>query len=501
MKKAVGSRIVALFLCAVLCISVGVAAQEKSEGEKKYDKLLEMAELLKTQNIHALPGDDPIKKALIKMFDEYPDTYDAFVNTMFQSYDRYSYYMKAEDHDKGFDTTVKTGGIGITMEMREDGAYVKTVIEGGAAQKAGIQAGDKLLSVDGKELSGKTAQMIGDLIRGEIGTEIIIKVSRNGEEKKFSVTRMEMKTSTVTTKLLGDGVAYMKIASFDSINTFLDFSTSYEELPNHGVDTVVLDLRDNRGGDFDCVNNILDQIIPKKGIPYLMARRANPMSIKTYESRGIGWKANKMVILVNENTASSAEVLAGSLQDLGYADVVGTRTFGKGYAQIHYQVDENTYAVISVKELILPVTGKYDGVGIKPKFEVRMGSKNYEIPKFDALILDKGVYKNVSTNVLGVEQRLRELGYFDAKPDKIVDEATFYAINRFQKAKGIPVTENYCNAATVRDIDDAIKKLAGTKVIVDTQLEKAKTLARYYSDQKVKPTAVDASEIRFTGEY
>lgn len=494
------TRIIALTLALIFVIPLGATAKEKTQGEELYDDLLEMVDLLKKNHINATEEDDPIKMGLIKMFDLYPSMYQSFVNFMFQSYDPYSYYLDASTHDAAFDSTTYVGGIGITMELKEDGAYIESLVSDGAAEKAGLQAGDKLLMADGVPLDGFTIEMIGEIVRGEVGSEITLRVLREGQELSFTLTRMAMASSPVSAKLLGDGVAYMSITSFDDLDTYLDFSILYKELPEHDVSTILLDLRDNPGGDVNVALNIIERIIPDEDIPYLMLERTNPRRVDTYTSAGIGWDATKMVILVNENTASSAELVAGALHDLGYATLIGTKTYGKGLGQMHSQVQDDQFAVITNSKFYLPVSGAFEAVGIQPDIEVAMGSKYYHLPQLAPIAADRAVYAGTETNVLAIEQRLRELGFFSGTPDNKADRATFLAVNRFQKANGYAITNNYCDAATVRNLDRAVRDMDGKSIPVDTQYERALTMAKTYAAEKLAPTRVDMNKITFGEE-
>lgn len=490
-------RIIALLLSFVITFSVVAVAEETTQGEELYAKLLEMVDFIKENHIDATANDDPIKKGLIKMFDTYPDMYTTFVNFMFQSYDKYSYYLDTEDYKLAYDYTTYVGGIGITMEVKEDGAYVKSVIEGGEAEKAGVRANDKLLTADGVSLAGFSTDMIGEIIRGPVGTTVNITVLRDGKELSFTVPRFAMKNSPVSASLAGDGVAYMRITNFEDANTYLDFAVLYKSLPQQGIKTVILDLRDNPGGELSVAINTIERLISDKDIPYLMSESTNPRRVRTYSSIGLGWDATKMVILVNENTASSAELVAGSLHDLGYATLVGKKTYGKGKGQLHLQTAPTEIAVLSNHLFYLPITGSYDGVGISPDVSVELGKTYYHLPPMSPMPKYKAIYIGESDYALALEQRLCELGYFSGTPDKIADGATFLAVNRFQRDNKMDITKGYCNAQTAMAIDDAVYKIDGRAVYTDTQYERALTIARGYAKNDTKPTLPDMGSITF----
>lgn len=490
-------RIVALFLSLVITFSVVAVAEETTQGEELYAKVVNMSNFIKENHIDAAEDDDPIKKGLIKMFDMHPEMYQTFVNFMFQSYDRYSYYMDTTQYKLAYDYTTYVGGIGITMELREDGAYVKSLVEGGQAEKVGIRAGDKLISADGVSLSGFSIEMIGEIVRGPVGTTVELTISRDGKEHKFTIPRFAMKNSPVSASLVGDGVAYIKITNFKDANTYLDFAVLYKSLPEQGIKTVLLDLRNNPGGEVSVAINTIERLIPDKDIPYLMSESTNPRRVRTYNSIGLSWDATKMVILVNGNTASSAELVAGSLRDLGYATLVGTKTYGKGKGQLHLQTAPTEVAVLSNHIFYLPTTGSFDGAGLEPDVNVKLGEKYYHLPTLATMPKDKSIYIGESDAALALEQRLFELGYFSGKPDKIADGATFLAVNRFQRDNNMDISKGYCNRQTAKALDDAVYKLDGKLVYTDTQLERALALAKSYAKNDTEPTLIDMSKITF----
>ncbi len=491
-------RVISLILCFTLAFSLFAFAETMSQGEALYSRVEQLAEYLKQNHIDATEDDDPIKAGLIKMLDEDPEMYETFVNYMFQSYDKNSYFMNSETHELSFDYTTYVGGIGITMEIREDGAYILEVANGGAAEAAGLKAGDKLVSAEGVSLDGFTAEMIGEIIRGPVGSCVNITVSRDGEVKNFNVVRYAMLSSPVSAALVADGVAYMRIDYFADSNAYLDFTMLYKSLPEQGVKTVILDLRDNPGGALDVAINTIERLIPDKKVPYLMSEIANPRRVKTYTSLGLSWDATKMVILVNENTASSAELVAGVLHDLGYATLVGTTTYGKGTGQLHAENTEtNEVTVVTNRRFYLPVSGAYDGIGLEPDVKVELDTKYYHLPKLEPLNVSRDILPGISKNALAIEQRLCELGYFSGKPDNVADGATFLAVNRFQYDNDIRITRNYCDPATARALDRAAIALDGTPVYIDTQYTRALNIAKSYAKNNTKPELIDMSKIAF----
>ncbi|NLG53234.1 MAG: PDZ domain-containing protein [Clostridiales bacterium] len=495
MKRISALKANCIALVLVLIISIGVtAAGDKIDYGEKLDEIIG---LFQNVHVYASEDEDPIRKGLISMFEKYPDFFNLFINEVFQSYDRYSYYFSDEVYEVSYPKYDTFVGIGITIKLSEDGCYIDRIYDG-PAMAAGLLAGDKLVAVDGQNLEGYTPSMVGDLISGPEGSPVEITVLRDGQDMKYTVNRGRIAVSNVAYKDLGDGVGYFKISRFADASTFMEFIMRYESLPEAGINTVILDLRDNPGGSFDCLINMMDGIIPEKDIPYLMTWQSKPtMQVNTFVSEGYGWEFNKLVILVNEKTASAAEIMAGALKDLGYADVVGTRTYGKGLGQLHIKLSDSNNAIISTSEMMLPTTGKYDGVGITPNIIVEQKLEPYIVPPRADLMLDRGVLAISNYNVLGVEQRLKELGFFEDKPDDTADFKTFHAINQFQKENGLKITKGYCDAATVKAIDRAALKLAEKPVMRDTQYERALALARKHARSGEKAKAIPLESIRF----
>ena len=499
MKKKALLRITALLAAAVLAACVFV--QAKGGASVDYgEKLDTLAGLISELHINADPDEDPIRRGLLKMFEEYPGTFEAFANIMYQSYDPYSYYAEPGLYEQAYAPVSEQAGVGITIEAREDGCYIDSVTAGGPAEGAGVRAGDKLLAVDGKRVEGYTPTMIGDLVLGREGSTVRLTLLREGEQVSAQMQRVPIASPRVTFEDMGDGVAYIRLRDFAGYTTYLSFCGYYDYLEEMGYKSVILDLRDNPGGDLDCLINMMDAIVPDKDMPYLMVRGDKNRSINTYTTEGYGWDFCGMTVLVNENTGSAAEIMAGALQDLGYAQVVGVQTMGKGLGQAHVKLDDGSYAVVSTHEMFLPVTGAYTGRGIRPMHYVENQKSTRTNPDFDTLDLNMGVYRSMEKNVRAVEQRLKKMGYFDGTVDNVADEKTFHAINMFQRDHGIEMSDGRCDSATVRAINSAYIDFVAQPEVKDSQLEKAVAIARAAAKAGKTPTPIDPKTVRFSGK-
>ena len=490
------TRFFAILLAITLSLSLFSVAGQKSRGEQDYDRMVEAGKFFFEHFLDATPKGDPIKSWLVTMFEKDETLADQLINIMYQTWDPHSYYLKNGIHEQAFDLRNLSVGIGINLSQTEAGTFsITDVTVGGPADTAGLCTGDLIVAVDGRDVTGYTLKMVSDLIRGEAGTSVTLKVRRGSGTYSYTAKRAPLPVSTVSATDHGGGVGYVKITNFNSLETFMDFTATYEACEERGFSTVILDLRDNAGGTLDCASNILNYIIPEKGIPYLRLRYAAPTASKTMVSGGVGWAENKLIILVNENTASAAELLAGVLQDLGYAELVGTKTYGKGYAQTHYAIDSDHTAVISNLEILLPKRGSYNGVGLIPDHPIELYETAYRMPALSPLDLNYGIQG--TKNVRAVEERLRELGYFEFTPDDTADFRTWHALEQFCRRNELTATYGTCDVATVRAIDEATKTLAKTPVVVDLQYKKALMLARAYAARGNVPDPLPKEEIKF----
>ncbi len=485
----------ALILALVFSLSVFSFAAEIDYGAA----LDEAIGIYRENSLFGNPNTDYIRQALIDSFEENPDFFYDFLNKIYEKNDRYSHFMAPQTYDSAYGNTNTMVGVGITITSYEESELltITSVVQGGPASLAGICAGDKLLSVDGTNVEDFLPAEAGMAIRGKLGTDVTLKVLRGEETLSFKVRRDVVSLSHVSSSIIDEKIGYLQLKYFDGINTFIDFLEAYHGFRDAGVNTVVLDLRDNRGGDLDCFINIMDNVVPKKDVPYLMTWQANPLQLKVFQTEGYGWEFNKFVILINENTASAAELLAGSMQDLGYAVVVGKTSFGKGMGQRHIQTSTGDEAVVTVLDLKLPVSGSYDGIGIKPDYEVDMKLSPYKLPRLTALKSKSAASKIKPENVKAIEERLSLLGYFHRTPDDVWDAQTAFAINMFCRDNDLPAISSICKWETIEKIDGKTRELEEKMLVTDTQLERAMQLAEEYAKSDKKAECIDLDLIDF----
>lgn len=494
MKKKFAKKVALLLSLVMLLSSFAYAAEV--DFEAKFDEALD---IYRSRSLFGNSQTDYVKDALVEIFEEYPDFFYEFMNKIYMKNDRYSYYLAPEVYEEKFEMNSSIVGIGVVISFVEGEDYltIDSVTDDGPADKAGLLSGDKILAVDGVSVKGFSPSEAALLVKGREGTTVKIKVLREGVEKVFDIKRATVAVSDVTSYKVDDKVGYIKLSYFNGLYAYADFIDAYQGFEEDGINTIILDLRDNPGGQLGCLVNIMDNVIPEKDVPYLMTFRANPMQLNVFESEGYGFEFNKFVILVNENTASASEIMAGAMQDLGYAVVVGKTTYGKGMGQEHIETSSGDEAVVTTFDLKLPVSGSYDGIGIKPDVNVDLKITPYKLPSLTRIEGKSFVSKIKTANVKALEERLSLLGYFFEEPDSVWDEKTVLGLNLFCRDNGLPKISSSCSYELLMKVDKATRELEEMYLVEDTQLERAIRIAKEYSESDKKAKCIDLSAVDF----
>ena len=226
------------------------------------------------------------------------------------------YISKEEMKDYMEDTLGNYVGIGIymTADKKQDKVKVISPIKGSPAEKAGIEPGDIIVSVNGKTYKASEMSAMSNDIKGEEGTEVEITILRGTETKEFKVKREKIKVNPVEGKVLDNNIGYIKFTSFDE-TTADDFKNKYEELKKSNIKSLIIDLRNNGGGLVDQALKIADYITEKDSVLLYEVDKNGKEEVKKSENDPI--ISEPIIILTNENTASASEILAGALKDLG----------------------------------------------------------------------------------------------------------------------------------------------------------------------------------------
>lgn len=288
--------------------------------------------------------------------------------------DQYTEYISKDDMKEYMeDTKGNFVGIGIYMVKDEKTNKIKILspIKDSPAQKAGIQPGDLILSVDGEEYTGDDLTAISTKIKGEAGSTVKLQVLRDNQKIDFEIKRENIVVNPVEGEVLSDNIGYIEFSSFDE-NTAEEFKTKFEELKSKGITSLIIDLRNNGGGIVDQALKIADYIADKGSTLLYEVDKNNKEDV---EKSGNDPIINMpIIILTNGNTASSSEILSGALKDLGKAKIVGTKTYGKGVIQQILTLPDGSGLKITTEKYLTPNRTEINKIGIEPDEKVELSS-------------------------------------------------------------------------------------------------------------------------------
>ncbi|MBK9096421.1 MAG: S41 family peptidase [Anaerolineae bacterium] len=265
------------------------------------------------------------------------------------------------------------GGIGAYVAVSTTGQVFLTPMPGRPAEKAGIQANDELLAVDGKSVSGKNRDEVVDMVRGEVGTQTTLRIGRVGADQPFDlvVTREEIENPSVEWRLLENDprTGYVALHIFGE-RSVQELKDAINDLRGQGAQRLILDLRHNPGGLLETAVDVASQFLASGRV--LNERHAD--SETTYDVRGAGVARDlPLVVLTDEGTASAAEIVAGALQDAKRAPIIGAKTFGKGSVQLVFDLRDGSSLHVTTARWFTPAYQQIDGKGLTPDVPVVTG--------------------------------------------------------------------------------------------------------------------------------
>lgn len=286
--------------------------------------------------------------------------------------DKYSVYYD-EDETKALmqSTSGEFGGIGALFSQDKDTKVITflKVYEGSGAEEAGFKVDDILYKVDGKDISGEDLSEVVSKIRGDEGTTVELTVLRgdDGEEYTATVTRKIVQTDTVYHEMKEGKIGYIQVTEFDDVTTD-QYKEALEDLEKQGMKGLVVDLRNNPGGNVDTVTDMLDLMLPE-GTTLSIKDKQGKESV--YESDDEHQFTKPLVVLVNENSASASEIFSGAIQTFGTGEVVGTTTYGKGVVQQIFDLKDGTSVKLTIAEYLIAGQFGINGKGVTPDVEVQ----------------------------------------------------------------------------------------------------------------------------------
>ena len=318
-------------------------------------------------------------------FREISDTklWDSATDGMVQALDDpYSALLMGDNYDNFMkQATGEYGGIGVVVGMDADNVFrVVTVFPKSAAEGADILPGDVIVSVDSLLAKEASIEDIAQAIRGEAGSVVTLKLLRDGEALTKEVTRSQITVPTVETKKLTDEIGYVHVYSF-SQNTAKEFQEKLADLKAQGVQKLVLDLRMNPGGMVDVVTDVAGQLLTGGTIVSYHSKNG---ILHSYDVKGVE-KPMPLAVLIDRNSASAAEILAGAVQDKKEGVVLGETSYGKGTMQMVLPLAKDEVLKLSIAEYLTAAGRKIDRVGITPDIEVECLGRLFD-PETDSVI-------------------------------------------------------------------------------------------------------------------
>lgn len=287
--------------------------------------------------------------------------------------DRWSYYISAEDmqaYEEQMNNTYV--GIGVTIQQVDAGMEVMSVTEGGPAEEAGVQVGDICVEVEGKATKDLGLDATQELVRGEAGTKVNMRFSRNGQEFDLQVERRAIVTAVAELEMLENSIALITIHNFD-MHCAEQTLACIESAIDQGAGALLFDVRFNGGGLKDEMVLILDELLPEGDV----FRSIDYRGVEEVDTSDADCIKMPMAVLVNEDSYSAAEFFAAALQEYGVAKVIGTQTSGKGNFQYTLDLGDGSAVALSVGKYYTPKGVSLSDVGITPDVLQELNYEDY----------------------------------------------------------------------------------------------------------------------------
>lgn len=385
--------------------------------------------------------------------------------------DAHTSYMSKEELDS-FQQNINRNfvGIGVQFYTNEGVHMISKVYKNSPADEAGVQAGDIIHAVDGTIVDDMTANEVKEICSGEEGTDVTIEFLRQGKSVTLKITRGEVNATAYGE--VRDSIGYLELYQFGD-STAEEVITYLDEFKEAGITDIILDLRDNGGGYVDSLQNVASCFLPE-GDVVLTQIYSDGSETPTKTKSGQYTNIEKIVILVNENTASAAEAMTLALKENRPEDVtvVGTTTYGKGTAQVTKTFDDGSALKYTTSKWVSPDGNWINGIGITPDESVKLHDVFYR--SFAGMEEEEEYsYDSVSDAISDMQLCLNYLGYDVDRTDGYFSKSTEDAIVSFE-------TDHELESSTTltKTIYDAIRSAVSLRwnSTTDTDTQYAKAL-------------------------
>jgi carboxyl-terminal processing protease len=313
-------------------------------------------------------------------------TYEAISGMLGSVHDKYTVFLNPKEYaelNEGLDGGNFSGvGISIGVDEKTKLLNVNEVIPDGPAEKAGVQSGDTITSVDGKSTKGLATEQDAKMLRGAKGSEVKLEIERGGTAiAPIVVTRDVIHQPSVYARMLPNDIGYARLTVFGS-NTADELTKALTKLQTDGAKAYVLDLRDNGGGYLNAAIDVSSKFIASGPIVSVEARGGNDTQ---YDAENIAIPPKPLAVLVNKYTASASEITSGALQDNGIGELIGEKTYGKGVVQTIHPLPDGSAVKITSARYLTPHGRDINLIGIQPDIvSIEPKTAKYGDPLTDA---------------------------------------------------------------------------------------------------------------------
>jgi carboxyl-terminal processing protease len=313
-------------------------------------------------------------------------TYEAISGMLGSVHDKYTVFLNPKEYaelNEGLDGGNFSGvGISIGVDEKTKLLNVNEVIPDGPAEKAGVQSGDTIISVDGKSTKGLATEQDAKMLRGAKGSQVKLEIDRSGAAiAPILVTRDVIHQPSVYARMLPNDIGYARLTVFGS-NTADELTKALTKLQTEGAKAYVLDLRDNGGGYLNAAIDVSSKFIASGPIVSVEARGGNDTQ---YDAENIAIPPKPLAVLVNKYTASASEITSGALQDNGIGELIGEKTYGKGVVQTIHPLPDGSAVKITSARYLTPHGRDINLIGIQPDIvSIEPKTAKYGDPLTDA---------------------------------------------------------------------------------------------------------------------
>ncbi len=353
----VGALIVVLLVAGLVFIGTRSVSSEDVLSEEALDKLARMRSIIDTSYLYEVDDED-LRQGV----------YTGYIEGLDEPYS--VYYDEEATQSLMENTAGEYVGIGAVLSQNVETGIITIlrVYPDSPAEEGGMKEGDILYKVGDEEVTGEDLSEVVTRIKGEKGTEVELTVYRDEgyDEVTLTMVRDTVQAITVDYEMMEDGIGYLALSEFDTVS-YEQYQEALDALDAEGMQGLIVDLRNNPGGNLSTVCEIVDLMIPKGLIVYTEDKYGNRQE---YSSDGNHQFTKPLVVLVNGNSASASEIYAGAVQDYGTGTIVGTQTYGKGVVQQLFDLGDGTSMKLTVSEYYTPNGRNIQDVGITPDVEV-----------------------------------------------------------------------------------------------------------------------------------